>query len=263
MKNIKYIISLVFLLALVSCDKDAVMTHVDSEEIGSVGAAFSSTVLVYNLTSADNNVLKVLVYRGNTTAAASVPVTIASSAPSTLTLFTLPSGTVEFAAGEGKAYVSVSYNMASVAPGTTYTFTLNLVGDDLISPSKVSSISVRAQLPIVYNSIGTGSYSSEFYEATWDQEVQKANLPSNLPSFYRLPGCYYAGYNIDFKVSDGVITIASQNVGELYSTAYGYIYVTPQSTSIEGKTYGWYSKFTLPTAGLAFSGTYWEKITMP
>lgn len=261
MKNIKYIISLVSLLALFSCNKDAVMPTIDSANIGTVGAAFASPVLVYNLSATDNNVIKVLVYRGNTKAAASVPVTLTS----TSTLFTLPVSNVEFAAGEGTAYLSVNYPMASIAPAKKYTFTLTLVGADLISPSKVSAMTVNAQLPLTYKSLGTGSYTSEFYETTANVSVLKADLPATLPSYYRIMEPYEpgSGANIDFSVFNGVISIASQNIGWLYSAENGYVYVTPQTTSVSGKTYTWISKFTLPTAGLAFGGTYAESITLP
>ncbi|EKE04567.1 MAG: hypothetical protein ACD_20C00049G0004 [uncultured bacterium] len=265
MKNIKYIISLVFLLALLSCNKDAVMPTIDSANIGTVGAAFASPVLVYNLKATDNNVIKVLVYRGNTKAAASVPVTLTSASSGTLALFSLPVSNVEFAAGEGSAYLSVNYTMASIAPAKKYTFALTLVGDDLISPSKISVMTVNAQLPLAYISLGTGSYTSEFYETTANVAVLKADLPTTLPSYYRIIEPYEpgSGANIDFSVDNGVITIASQNIGWLYSASYGYVYVTPQTTSVSGKTYTWVSKFTLPTAGMAFGGTYAESVTLP
>lgn len=242
------------------------MPYADSNTIGTVGAAFTSTALVYNLSTDDNGVLKVLVYRGNSKAAATVPVTI-TAVTTNASIFTLPSANIQFAAGENSTYLSVSYPMASIAPAKKYTFKLTMVGDDLISPTKRSIITVNAQLPLIYpESLSfTGRYVSNFYETDASVKVYKAQLPASLPAFYRIIEPYEpgSGYNIEFNVDNGAIVIAAQNIGWKYSDAYGYCWLQPQSTSIVGKTYTWNCKFNLPTAGMGFTGTFDESLTLP
>ncbi|GAB1472941.1 hypothetical protein MASR2M69_03820 [Bacteroidota bacterium] len=260
MKNLRYITTLVLLLVLVvSCNQDEIKPYINSSDIGAVDASFRSTLLVYGLSQADNGKVNVLINRGNTKDAATVPITISGTGTSK---FSLQSNSVTFAAGEGSAYVVVNYSISSVAPATKYTFTLTIADDTMVSKSKVKTINVEAMLPLNYVAFGNGTYSSEFYEGTWSQPVQKANISATL-NFYKLTNCYEPGYNIEFKVDNGVLTCAQQNIGWQYSASYGYVFVSPQTTEITGKDHIWYSKFVLPTAGLAFSGTYKEMFTMP
>ncbi len=260
MKNLRYITTLVLLFVLVvSCNKDEIKPYIDSSDIGSVDAAFRSTILVYSLSQADNGKINVLINRGNTKEAASVPITISGTGTTQLSL---ASGTVQFAAGEGSAFVVLNYNISSVAPATKYTVKLTIADDTMVSKSKVKEISVEAMLPLIYTAFGSGTYSSEFYAESWSQPVMRAQISSTL-NFYRLTNCYEPGYNIDFKVDGGVLTCAQQNIGWLYSAAYGFVFVSPQTTEISGKNHIWYSRFVLPTAGLAFGGTFAERFTMP
>jgi hypothetical protein len=140
MKNLRYITSIALLFILVvSCNKDAVMPTINKSDIGTVDAAFRSTILVYGLSQTDNGKLNVLINRGNIAAAASVPITISGTGA---TLFTLQSSTVNFAAGEGSAYIQVNYNISAVAPATKYTFKLTIADDTMVSKSKVKEITV-------------------------------------------------------------------------------------------------------------------------
>ena len=250
MKNLKYIISLVLLFGLFACNQDAIMPYIDKSDIGPVDAAFSSTVAIYDLKQADNGKIQVLIYRGNTKGAATVPIAISGTGTTQLTL---ASNTVTFNDGEGKAYITLNYNFAAIPPATKYIVTLTISDATMVSKSKVSAVRVEAQLPLNYASFGTGTYESEFYEESWSQPVQKANVSTTL-DFYKLPGCYYAGYDIVFRVNNGVLLVDQQNIGWLYSAAYGYVHVSPQTNT---------SRFVLPTAGLAFGGTYDETFIMP
>ncbi len=260
MKNLRYITTLVLLLVLVvSCNQDAIKPYINSNDMGTVDAAFRSTLLVYGLSQADNGKVNVLINRGNTKDAATVPITISGTGTSK---FTLQSNSVTFAAGEGSAYIVLNYSLSSVAPATKYTFKLTIADETMVSKSKVKEITVEAMLPLIYAAFGNGTYTSEFYEGSWSQPVQKANISATL-NFYKLTNCYEPGYNIEFKVDNGVLTCAQQNIGWEYSAAYGFVYVSPQTTEISGKDHIWYSRFVLPTSGLAFGGTYKEMFTMP
>ncbi len=259
MKNLKYIISLVLLFGLFSCNQDAVMPTIDSSNIGAVDAAFSSSVAVYDLKQSDNGQIKVLMYRGNTKGAATVPISISGTGTTQLTL---ASNSVTFNDGEGSAYATLNYNFAAIPPATKYIVTLTITDATMISQSKVSAIRVEAQLPLNYVSFGTGTYESGFYEESWAQPVFKANVSTTL-DYYKLPGCYYAGYDIVFRVDNGVLKVDQQNIGWFYSASYGYVYVSPQTTSISGKRHTWNSRFVLPLGGVAFTGSYDETFVMP
>jgi len=262
MKNLKYIISLVLLFGLFSCNQDAIMPYIEKSDIGAVDAAFSSTVAIYDLKQADNGKIQVLIYRGNTKGAATVPIKITGTG---ITQLTLASNTVTFNDGEGKAYVTLNYNFASIPLATKYIVTLTIDDATMISKSKVSAIRVEAQLPLNYASFGTGTFESEFFDGeTWSQPVQKANVSTTL-DYYKLPGCYYAGYDIVFRVSNGVLLADQQNIGYLYSPSYGYVFLSPQTNTISGKRHTFNSRFVLPQAvpPVAFTGTFNETFIMP
>jgi len=260
MKNFRYITTIILLLGLfASCNQDQIKPFIDGNDIGTLGAAFRSTILSYNLKESDNGVVKVLINRGNPAEALPVHISIVGDPTG---LFTLKDNFVHFAEGQESAYVEVKYDFTKVAPATKYTFTLSITDDSVLSRSKVKSIKVDAMLPLIFEDFGVGVFDSEFWEEAWDQPVLRANISSTL-NFYRLNDCYFAGYPIEFKVDAGQMIIAQQNIGWEYSAAYGFVYVRPVTVQISGKDHIFVSQFVLPAAGLAFGGTFRECFTMP
>lgn len=261
MKNLKYILtSFALFVMLVSCNKDAVMPTINSSDIGSVDAAFSSTVMVYNLTEADNGQLKVKIQRGNAKAAATVPVTVAGEG---LSHFDIQSTSVQFAAGEFTKDIIFTYSLGAVAPAKKYIFTVTISDETMVSKSKVSSIRVEAELPLNYESLGNGTFSSAFFEEDWAQPVMIANITPTF-KFYKLPGCYFAGYDISFSVKDGVMEMEEQNTGYFYDADNGYVTLNPVSTEISGKKYTVNATFHLRKSGAWFGATTAaESITLP
>ncbi len=260
MKNIKYIIvSLVFLFTFVSCDKDAVMPYIDKSDIGSVDAAFRSTVLVHNLTEADNGQVKVHIVRGNSKGAVSVPIAMSGT---NAAKFTLQTQSVQFADGETEAFIILGYNFTEFSPGVKYTVTLKISDETLVSKSKVSTIRVDAEVPLNYVLMGNGTYTSTIYGESWSQPVQRAVISSTL-NFFRLPNCYEPNYHITFRVNNGVMEMDQQNIGWYYSAEYGYVFIQPQTMSISGKTHSVVARFVLPAGNVAFGGTFLETITIP
>lgn len=260
MKNLKYILtSFALFVMLVSCNKDAVMQTINSSDIGSVDAAFSSTVLVYKLTEGDNGQLKVLIQRGNAKAAATVPITVTGAG---LSHFALQSTSVQFAAGEFTKEILFNYSLGAVAPAVKYIFTVKISDETMVSKSKISSIRVEAELPLNYESLGNGTFSSAFFEEDWAQPVMIANITPTF-KFYKMPGCYYAGYDISFSVTNGVMAMADQNIGYYYDATHGYAFIKAVSTVISGKKHTVNAQFILPKSGAGFSGVHAESITLP
>lgn len=260
MKNLKYILtSFALFVILISCNKDAVMQTIDPSDIGSVDAAFTSKLLVYKLTEADNGQLKILIQRGNASSAATVPVTVAGAG---LSHFTLQSNSVQFAVGEYQKDIILTYKFANIAPGNKYVFEVTITDETMLSKSKVSKIKVEAEIALSYKSLGNGVYSSEFFEESWDQPVMKADITPTF-AFYLLPGCYYSGFDIMFSVTNGVMEMPSQSSGYYYDATHGYAFITPQSTQISGKKHSVIAKFTLPKSGAGFTGVFEESITLP
>jgi len=261
MKNFKYILtSFALFVIMISCNKDAVMSTIDSNDIGSVDAAFSSSVLIYNLTEADNGNLKIQIQRGNIESAATVPIEVSGDG---LSHFTLVSNSVQFAAGESQKEILLSYNYNEVAPAEKYIFTVTIADETMVSNSDVSSIRVEAELPLNYELIGDGSFSSEFFGDVWDQPVYVATITSTF-KFYKLPDCYMPGYDILFHVKDGVLEMEEQSTGYLYDDDNGFVSINPVTTEISGNTFTINATFHLRKSGAWFGAvTSAESITLP
>ena len=269
MKNLKYILTTFALFViLISCNKDAVMPSINSSDIGSVDAAFSSSVLVYALTEADNGQLRVKIQRGNAQSAAIVPITVSGTGTSQ---FTLQSNTVQFAAGEFIKDIIFTYSLGSVAPAVKYIFTVTISDETMVSKSKASAIRVEAELPLDYVSLGNGTFSSEFFGESWSQPVMVATITPTY-KFYKLPSCYFhvpsdpakEGYDISFSVKDGVMTMVEQNTGYYYDATNGYISINPVTTVISGNKFTINATFHLRTSGAWFgAATSAESITLP
>jgi len=261
MKNFKYILtSLALFVILISCNKDAVMPTINSSDIGSVDAAFTSTVLVYSLTEADNGELKVKIQRGNDQSAATVPITVTGTGTS---FFTLQSNSVQFAAGESTKDIIFTYSLGAVEPAVKYIFTIAISDETMVSKSKVSSIRVEAELPLDYVLLGNGTFESEFFGDSWSQPVMVATITPTY-KFYKLSGCYTEGYDISFSVKDGVMSMVEQDTGYFYDDDNGYVSINPVTTEISGNKYTVNATFHLRKSGAWFgAATSAESITLP
>lgn len=112
-----------------------------------------------------------------------------------------------------------------------------------------------------WESMGEGTINSQFFKDTWAVEINKAKGQE----IYELIDPYFDGYNIRFSLkSDGTVnTLADQNTGYLYSSSYGYAWVRYVSSKRTDKTLDIELQFRLPTAGVAFTGTFIETIVFP
>ena len=73
-----------------------------------------------------------------------------------------------------------------------------------------------------WEELGTGVYTSELFEDSWEQPVLRAK-GTNV---YKLPDCLYKGYDIQFELSDdgnSLVAFEPQKMGYKHST-YGMVY---------------------------------------
>lgn len=253
MKKILFLISIitVFLLAS-SCRQEGVKYELGDK----IEVSFPSTIVNFSMVAADGNKITVEMWRGNTVGAATVPVTITDK---TGGIFTPEKNQFDFADGENKAYLTFTYPDLSKFGGEKYEIELAVTDDTQVSPNGNEKMKITAQRKLTFRSLGVGTFTSEFYEDSWPQEVQKAEEAD----YYRLPDCYYKGYPIEFSVTDGKISFAKQPMGWNHST-YGMVSWDPKYLDyceINGKVYTFAVNFVIPD-GRSFGG-YFEVLEMP
>lgn len=254
MKNVKFYIFvslLAFLFA--SCETDVEKTIFKG--VGTVDAAFSSTILTKDLASGDNGKFSITVYRGKGKEAAEVPITITDASGK----FSLASTKVAFAAGENVAKVDILYTYANLTPGKTYSIKLTL-DDNYLSAAKQGTLTITSRMKLEYELIGKGHFTSTFFEADWDQPVYKAK---GVQGFYRLPDCYTKGFNIDFNLGvDGLVDITgfgNQQTGYVDSD-YGMIRAKCVSSTNADNTIKFQLNFNVAAGSF---GKYWETLVLP
>lgn len=241
MKKIFYLnILLALLFITISCENErTIYSLTDTAE-----ASFPSTIVNYQMVAEDGNKIVVELWRGNTKGAVSVPVTITNN---TNGVFTPEKQKFDFADGESVAYLTFTYPSIADFGGERYQIILE-IADEVASPSAIKKMTVSAQRKLTYQSLGIGTFTSEFFEESWPQEVLKAEEAD----FYRLPDCYYNGYTMEFSIQDGKINFAKQATGYVHSS-YGMVSWDPRYLDyceINGKT------FTLVPAFVVDAGSF-------
>lgn len=252
MKKILFYINMVLLLFVaLSCEDNR-----ETYKLGdSVEASFPSTMVNYLMTAEDGNKIQLEMWRGNTKGVASVPVTITDK---TGGVFTAEKAQFDFVDGESKAYLTFSYPNINNFGGEKYEFEIAITDEEQVSPGGQETIKVTAQRKLTYKSLGTGTFTSNFFEDSWPQEVLKAEEAD----FYKLPNCYYNGYPIEFSIVDGKVQFAKQPMG--YTTAsYGMTSWDPiymDESTIEGKVITFVVRFVVSAGSY---GTTEEVLIMP
>lgn len=252
MKKILFLASIICLLCITTaCEQERELYDPGDR----VEATFPSTVLNLFMVAEDGNQIQVEMWRGNTKGAISIPVTIVNS---TGGVFTAEKAQFDFADGQNKAYLKFTYPNISNFGGEKYNIEISITDENQVSYAGNRTIQVMAQRKLTFKSIGTGSFTSEFFEDSWSQEVLKAEEAD----YYRLPDCYYSGYPIEFSVKDGKIAFAKQAMGYKHPT-YGMTYWDPKyltNCSIDGKTYHFIVDFRVSAGSF---GVCEEVLVMP
>ena len=208
MKKILFLASIIGLLCFTSaCEPERVIYDPGTR----VEASFPSTLINFAMVNADGNQIQLEMWRGNTKGAVSVPVTITNS---TGGVFTPQKSQFDFADGESKAYLKFTYPSINNFGGEKYSITVAITNNDQVSYGGYKTIKITAQRKLTFQTLGTGLFTSEFFEDAWPQVVQKAIEAD----YYRLPDCYYAGYPIEFSITGGRVAFAKQAMGYRHST---------------------------------------------
>lgn len=251
MKKLLYIISiLVIVLGTSSCEQDLVKYKSD----GSVEASFPSTLVNFALVSEDNGQITIEMWRGNSKSAASIPVTITGATD----VFTPQKQQFDFEAGSNKAYLTFTYPDINNFAGETYKITVAITNPEDISISGRSSMVISAQRKLSFQSLGTGSFTSEFFEESWPITVMKAAEAD----YYRLPGCYFTNYNIEFSINGSTVSFAKQPTGYNHST-YGMVSWDPRfmgESTVQGKDITFVVAFTVSAGSF---GKFYEELVLP
>lgn len=239
------------LLGLNACKEEGTLYELaDNAE-----ATFPSTIVNFQMIPEDGNKIVVELWRGNTSGTVSVPVTIENN---TNDVFTPEKEQFDFADGENKAYITFNYPDLNDFGGERYEIKLSITDEDQVSPSGRSSVSIVAQRRLTYTTIGTGTFTTEFFGESWPQVVQKAEEAN----FYRLPDCYYTGFPIVFFMEDGEVDFAKQPMGYNHST-YGMTSWDPryvEESVVDGKNITFVVSFVVDAGTF---GAYDEVLVMP
>ena len=158
------------------------------------------------LKAEDGGKVRVPLYRGNTSAPASVQVTVTGGEG----VFTPKKTAVDFAAGDNMGYLEFTYDYETLsAKPATITVTVTKAEDVALNGIAEAKFTLVKQL--TYESIGEGYYYSAF-GGDWPQEILKAKEGD----YYLLPSCWVSGVDFSF-FCDG------QNV-DWYTLTSGYNY---------------------------------------
>ena len=206
---------LLCLVAFTSCDTDAEGTKYD---ISGVEAAFASTQMSVEVGAEDNGIIKVPVYRGNTSVEASVSISM-DEATTEEGLFTLNNSNVAFAKDEAVGYAELNFGSVDNLSATgKYEITLTINDESTLSPAQCGEITVTAQRRLTWEDYGIGVYSSQLFGQAWEQPILKAK-EGNI-----------------YKLSDDGQSLVNwdlQATGYKDAT-YGMVYFTPAGMQRQG-----------------------------
>lgn len=193
--------------------------------------SFASTQMNTEVTAENKGIIKVPVYRGDKSGELSVALTLTSSD----NVLTLATPTVKFNDGETVCYAELSFGDINKLGATEkYAATISISDPTKLSVSGVVAINVKTQRKLTWEKYGNGVYTSELFEGSWPQPIEKAK-EGNI---YRLPDCIKAGYPFVFVLSDdnqSLVSWSPQATGYMHKT-YGMVYFAPVSMVRNGNT---------------------------
>lgn len=229
----KYILGLAVLAGMLftACDTDNVGTiyTTTAQNISFENAEPSAVV-----TKASSITVPVAIIRSNTASDYTVHYTFSTEDGNVLS--DKSGGTATFKAGEWSTTISI--DAANMEPGTSYTCKLTLSEEDVNTADTIIGTSINAATTITvmcdydWENLGTGVYTSELFEDSWDQPVYRAK-GTNV---YKLPDCVYKGYDIQFELSDdgnSLVSFEPQKMGYKHAT-YGMVYFYAEEMVREG-----------------------------
>ena len=216
------VLGLLFLSA--SCDRKQVL-YEPSE--GEVAASFLAKKALFTIDPLVDNQIQVTLYRGITAGEVSVPVEIDDESE----LFTPDKSQFDFADGENKAVITLSFDPEELEYAVDYEIVFEIADEEQASFSGFDQTTVIAALKMNPVSVGVGSYYSDWFSEAWEQELSNVQ---EAPSIYLLPDCYTEGTPLKFQVVEGQPVFDSYiNTGWLYPgyESLGPLYLVPESVT--------------------------------
>jgi len=217
-----YLILILFAMALFSCDQENMGTLYEPE-IPYV--AFGSPVVSGNVLSAENNFsVNVQLVRSHLSGTATAIVSLQMN-ENIEGVFDLENSTVTFEDGKGTAYVKIvpQVEPGQIDPTKNYVFNLTLEGDN--ASALYNKTSYRASFR--YIPIGTGTFTSVFFEDEWPVDIEK--LEAGSLTLYKAKGLYETGYDITILVEGENVTVEEQ--AAWYHDDYGDVWITGSGTA--------------------------------
>lgn len=235
----KKILIFITLLSVAVCFQACQPDRVIYKGKGNAELTFPAAATKISLLKEDNNTFQVELWRGNTKGALSVPVVITGST----NVFAPKASSFEFTDGSNTAYLTFSYADINNFAGETYSIKLQISDPEQIAISGNGTLSLSIQRKLTFKLHSSGVFYSEFFEEAWDQDLYKAQEAD----YYRLPSCYYKGYDMDFSLDGNKIIIAKQPMGYNHSS-YGMASWDPRYPTEcvkEGKRYNFTVAFVV------------------
>ena len=190
-KYFTLVLGILFLAA--SCDRPEVIYTPAAGE-GSV--TFMAGDAVFEMVPEDEGKFTVELYRGVTTDALSVPVTITAGTAAT-GIFVADKNSFDFAAGANKASIVFTYgDITALAFGTQYKINIKIDDPKQVAISGYDEVDVVATRKLTKITKGVGKYYSDFFEEDWDQPI----VFLKEVNYYIWPECWAAGTDIAFDV---------------------------------------------------------------
>ncbi len=221
-----YLILILLAMVLFSCDQENIGTLYEPD---APYVAFSSPVVSGNVLSAENDFsVNVQLVRSHLSGSATATVSLEMN-EIIEGVFDLESTTVTFEDGKGKAYVKIvpQVEPGQIDPTKTYVFNLTITGEN--ASELYNKTSYRASFR--YTPIGTGTFTSVFFEDEWTVDIEKLEVGSL--TLYKAKGLYEAGYDITIVVEGENVTVEEQ-AAWYYDDEYGDVWISGTGT-INGK----------------------------
>jgi hypothetical protein len=217
-----YFILILFAAVLISCDQENMRTVYEPD---APYVAFSSPVVSGNVLSAENDFSVIVqVVRSDVSGSATATVSLEMN-ENIEGVFDLESNTVTFEDGKSSAYLKIVplVEPGQIDPTKTYVFNLTITGEN--ASELYNKTSYRASFK--YTPIGTGTFTSVFFEDEWSVDLEKLEVGS--VTLYKAKGLYEAGYDITIVVEGENVTVEEQ--AAWYSNDYGDVFVTGSGTA--------------------------------
>jgi len=198
MKNIwKGLLAVAALFVAGACSEDAEMNVYPGR---SDEAFFSEEEFSYIMGASDPAAYTVQVYRANKDGNATAAVKLTTD-PGVENYFSGPAS-VEFADGAIEADYTITIDREKLTPGAQSTVTLELAGETELLYATVCTVNIMRDYD--WTTYATGTFTSEWWEGEWPQELQRVDLGGGN-YLYRFPDLYAEGEDVRFTVVDGQV----------------------------------------------------------